>query len=128
MGSVYPLHFKHRHVFSVCRDVFPLHKLYPVQASCDFNSSLSHVVEEKVGTELILVELKQTPRVVRVASTHAYISVSPTGTKNYFAEAYAAINTRGNRIYWGSNWGQTDLTQIETFVAELPEQWPTLIP
>ena len=81
-----------------------------------------------MDTSLFLVELKATPRVVRVANTHAYISVSPSGSKNYFAEAYAAINTRGNRIYWGSNWGQTDLTKIETFVAELPEQWPTLVP
>jgi hypothetical protein len=70
---------------------------------------------------LFMVELKAAPRVWRVASTYSYMG-------GYWSEAFASINTAGTRVYWGSNWGQSDLDRIETFVALLPASWPSQVP
>jgi hypothetical protein len=81
-----------------------------------------------MDTHLFIVELKASPRVWRVASTRGYTTLTAGGTKHYFAEGFAAINTRGTKLYWGSNWGESDLDRIETFVALLPTQWWTKLP
>jgi len=81
-----------------------------------------------MDNHLFLVELKASPRVWRVASTYTYTALSPSGEKHYFAEAYASINSRGTRVYWGGNWGQSDLDRIDLFAAVLPANWPNLLP
>ena len=58
---------------------------------------------------LFMLELKEDPIIEEIASTHAYTSLNFDGEKNYFAEAFAAINTSGTTIYFGSNW--EDYTQ-----------------
>ena len=78
--------------------------------------------------QLFMLELKPQPRIWRVAHTNAILSVSPDEEKHYFAEAFAAVTTRGTKIYWGSNWGQTDLDRVETYAALLPERWWTKLP
>ncbi|MEW6745163.1 MAG: hypothetical protein AB1486_20615 [Planctomycetota bacterium] len=71
--------------------------------------------------QLFMLELKEGPRVWRVAHTHAYTHENAEeGEKNYFAEAFAAINTPGTRIYFGSNW--------ESFVADYSEAYQILLP
>jgi hypothetical protein len=76
--------------------------------------------------QIFMLELRALPaaRVWRVAAARSYTFINPDeGEKAYFAEPYAAINTRGTRVYWGSNWGQRALTRTELFRAELPADW-----
>jgi len=70
---------------------------------------------------LFMLELKSNPTVVKIARTCSYTSIPYRERKNYFAEAFAAINTRGTKVYFGSNWGRTfkhDYT--DTYVVMLP--------
>jgi hypothetical protein len=73
--------------------------------------------------QLFMLELHPHPRVWRIAYTNTVQSPTLSGEYNYFAEAFATINTRATRIYWGSNWGQRDLRRIETYAALLPTRW-----
>ncbi|MDH7515831.1 MAG: T9SS type A sorting domain-containing protein, partial [Bacteroidota bacterium] len=81
-----------------------------------------------MDTQLFLVELKANPRIWRLAHTHAYTSLDFDGEKNYFAEAFAAINTAGTRVYFGSNWCDFTPDYSETYVVELPARWKELMP
>jgi len=70
---------------------------------------------------LFMVELKPNPTVIEVARTCSYTSIVYRERKNYFAEAFAAINAKGTKVYFGSNWGRTfkrDYT--DTYVVILP--------
>lgn len=78
--------------------------------------------------QLFMVELRPNPRIWRVAYTNAILSITPDGEKHYFAEAFAAINTGGTRVYWGANWGEKDLDRIETYSALLPSRWWDRLP
>lgn len=73
--------------------------------------------------QLFMLELKSSPRIWRIASTQSYTSPGHTGDKNYFAECFASINTRGTKIYFGSNWGNFARDYTETYQAELNEAW-----
>ncbi len=64
---------------------------------------------------LYMLELKKNPRIWRIAHTHCI-------SRKYAESVFAAINTPGNRIYFGSNWDQPGDT-IETYVVELPVKW-----
>ncbi|MBI3989934.1 MAG: hypothetical protein HY347_10005 [candidate division NC10 bacterium] len=88
-----------------------------------------------MDTQLFLVELKADPRIWRLAHTQSYTSFFYTGGKNYFAEAFAAINSKGTRVYFGSNWAnwanwkhffRRDYT--ETYQVRLPDDWVSTIP
>jgi hypothetical protein len=81
-----------------------------------------------MDNHLFMIELKANPKIWRVATTYGYTSIDSGGSKHYFAEGFAAINTRGTKIYWGANWGQSDLDRIDTFVAILPDKWTTKVP
>ena len=77
--------------------------------------------------QIFLLELKPLPaaRIWRIAAARSYTFINPNeGEKAYFAEPYAAINTRGTRVYWGANWGQRDLARTDLYLAELPGDWP----
>ncbi len=78
--------------------------------------------------QLFMLELRPYPRVWRIAYTNCAQSPALSGEANYFAEAFAAINTRGTRIYWGSNWGRRNLRRIETYAAVLPARWWKRLP
>jgi hypothetical protein len=80
--------------------------------------------------QLFMMELKARPRVWRLVATHSVDQINfkdGDGNRQYFAEAFASINTRGNRVYWGSNWESSQLARLETYVAHLPDGWPGLI-
>lgn len=82
-----------------------------------------------MDTQLFLVELKANPRIWRIAHTHSYTSRRYTGEKNYFAEAFAAINSKGTKIYFGSNWERfrpPDYT--DTYQVLLPDDWVNKMP
>jgi hypothetical protein len=64
---------------------------------------------------LYMLELKENPRIWRIAHTHCI-------SRKYSESVFAAINTRGTRIYFGSNWDEPGDT-IETYIAELPPKW-----
>ena len=75
---------------------------------------------------LYMLELKQNPRVWRIAHTHGAWddTKGEGGGRDYWAEAFATINTEGTRVYWGSTWDQPYGTRtIESYVAELPLTW-----
>jgi hypothetical protein len=76
-----------------------------------------------MDTQLFMVELKADPSVWRIAHTHSYISLDFTDEKNYFAEAYASINTKGTEIYFGSNWGNFTADYTDTYQVTLPSGW-----
>ena len=58
---------------------------------------------------------------IKLARTNAYTSLDFTGEKNYFAEAFAAINTRGTKVYFGSNWGDfTSGEYSDAYVLTVP--------
>jgi len=78
--------------------------------------------------QLFMLELRPRPRVWRIAYTNCAQSPALSGEANYFAEAFAAINTRGTRIYWGSNWGRRDLRRLDTYAALLPARWWKRLP
>ena len=81
-----------------------------------------------MDTQLFMVELQANSSVWRIAHTHSYTSLSYTGEKNYFVEAFASVNTRGTKIYFGANWGNFDTDYTDTYQVTLPQGWPTIIP
>ena len=80
-----------------------------------------------MDNQLFMLQLRQNPKVWRIAHTQAYISLHPSEEKNYFAEAFAAINRKGSRIYFGSNWGRFEPEYSEAYQVSLPENWPQAI-
>ncbi len=69
---------------------------------------------------LFLLELKENGRHFRVAHTNARTS---KGGKDYWSEAFAAIDRQGKYVYWGSNWGITGKGYADVYKVELPENW-----
>jgi hypothetical protein len=78
--------------------------------------------------QLFMLELKANPRVWRIVRTQSYTSKDYTGDKNFFAEAFAAINSRGTKVYWGSNWRNYTMDYTDTYEVNLPENWVTNMP
>ena len=69
-----------------------------------------------------ILELKTSPRVVKLARTRCYTGSSPR--ENYFAEAFASINAAGTKVVYGSNWGifsPADYT--DAYQVTLPANW-----
>ena len=82
-----------------------------------------------MDTQLFMVELKADPRIWRIAHTHSYTAPRDTGKKNYFAEAFAAINLKGTKIYFGSNWGRfRPRNYTDTYQVILPDNWVNEMP
>lgn len=76
-----------------------------------------------MDNQLFMLQLKQNAQVWRIAHTQAYISLHSSEDKNYFAEAFAAVNRKGSRIYFGSNWGRFDPEYSEAYQVSLPDHW-----
>lgn len=81
-----------------------------------------------MDNQLFMVELKRNPRIWRLAHTHSYTSIDYTGEKVYFAEAFAAINTRGTRVYFASNWENPVADYSEVYQVSLPLGWEEMVP
>ena len=78
--------------------------------------------------QLFLLELRQNGRVWRIADTHCYTSLEYDAEKNYFAEAFAAINTTGTRVYFASNWEDMTEEYTDVYVVDLPDGWVSAVP
>lgn len=76
---------------------------------------------------LFMVRLEPNPVVWRICQT--FCIQDPALEKDYFGEAFAAINRQGTRVWWGSNWNRTgaDNHRYEAYVAELPMDWETAV-
>ncbi len=81
-----------------------------------------------MDNQLFMLQLKQNPVIWRIAHTQAYISLHSSEEKNYFAEAFASINRKGSRIYFGSNWGRFEPEYSEAYQVTLPEKWREHLP
>jgi len=81
-----------------------------------------------MDTQLFMLELKPSPRVWRLAHTHCYTSEEADGEKVYYAEAFATITGSGQRVYFGSNWGDIRLDYSEAYEAILPDGWYSGLP
>lgn len=77
-----------------------------------------------MDTQLFILELKDSPRIWRVANTQSYV---PAGDSAYFAETFAAIDTSGKAIYFGSNWGDTAEGYADVYRVDLPQSWRTAL-
>jgi len=71
---------------------------------------------------IFLVELTRRvdppPRVWRIAHTHC----ADQESHSYGSDPFAKLNTRGDRIYWTSNWDDPD-GRRDVYRADLPEGW-----
>jgi hypothetical protein len=76
-----------------------------------------------MDNQLFMLELKSSPRVWRVAHNFSYTSRDSTGEKSYYAEAFAAVDTAGTRVFWGSNWGDFRQDYSDAYQALLPAGW-----
>lgn len=81
-----------------------------------------------MDNQLFMVELKASPRVWRVAHTVSYTQKRATGEKNYYAEAFAAVDTGGTRVFWGSNWRDFKQDYTDAYQALLPPGWAERMP
>jgi hypothetical protein len=81
-----------------------------------------------MDNQLFMLELKGNPRVWRVAHTVSYTDKRATGDQNYFAEAFAAVDTGGTRVFWGSNWRDFKQDYSDTYQALLPPGWVARMP
>ena len=78
-------------------------------------------VKSWMDQSLFMVQLKAKPVVWRTAQTFQRQDAST----DYFGEAFAAINRRASRIWWGANWNAAgaENRRYETYVACLPTDW-----
>jgi len=76
---------------------------------------------------LFLLQLQPNPLVWRLAQT--FTIQDPALEKDYFGEAFAAINRAGSRVWWGSNWNAAGPANhlYETCTAKLPAGWPDAV-
>ena len=66
-------------------------------------------------------QLKENPKVLNVAHHRSAYA------NNYRTAPFANINTRGTRIYFGSNWGTGLTTDMDVYKVDLPEYWWTVL-
>jgi len=75
---------------------------------------------------IYMVELKENPKIWRIAHTHSIYD--PSVGKDYWAEAFASITKDGKRVYWGSNWDIPGKeARLEVYRADLPPDWYTVL-
>jgi hypothetical protein len=76
---------------------------------------------------LFMLELQSTPAVWRICQT--WQLQEPDPNRDYFGEAFAAVNGAGTRVWWGGNWNGTgaNARRYEAFVAELPPNWDAAV-
>lgn len=72
---------------------------------------------------LFVLQLRSHPLIWRLAQT--FCLQDPGGEADYFAEAFAAVNSRGTRVWWGANWNARGAAsrRYETYCALLPADW-----
>ncbi|MFX0202074.1 MAG: hypothetical protein ACFFCW_38680 [Candidatus Hodarchaeota archaeon] len=65
---------------------------------------------------IYMVELKENPRVWRIAHHHAYYT-------SYGAGAYQTINRAGTKIFFNSTWDANDFNDLDVYQITLPSTW-----
>jgi hypothetical protein len=73
------------------------------------------------SNQIFLVELKSKPRIWRLAFNHNNYS------GEYFTECFAALSRDGRKVYFQSNWGESDPLSTEEYFLTLPPGWETTI-
>jgi len=75
---------------------------------------------------MFMLELKENPRIWLIGHTHC--PQSQALGRDYWAEAFAAIDRRGNKVFWGSNWDNAGPeTPIDAYQITLPENWYSVL-
>ena len=69
---------------------------------------------------LFLLELKENGRHLRVSNTFTNTAAVD---KDYWSEAFAAIDRQGKYVFWGSNWGEIRKDYADVYRLTLPENW-----
>lgn len=76
-----------------------------------------------MDTQLFMLELRPNGTLWRIAHTNSFLALDFNAEKNYFAECFAAINTQGTRIYYGSNWANFATDYTDTYMITIPQEW-----
>jgi len=79
-----------------------------------------------MDNSVFAIELKPNGRVVRLAHTHSV--GDETQEQDYWAEPHASVNQDFTRVVFTSNWGRSGTGEVETFMVELPPDWPEQLP
>jgi hypothetical protein len=77
-----------------------------------------------MNDRVFLIELTPAGRVVRLAHTHSLVDESQE--HDYWAEPHASANQDLTRVLFATNWGRSGTEQVEMFMLQLPQDWPTL--
>jgi hypothetical protein len=80
-----------------------------------------------MDTQLFMLELARDPVVWRLCHTRCYTAETAEEDPMYFAEAFAAVNTSGTRVYYGSNWGDIEPDYTDAYMLALPDEWSRVI-
>ncbi|TDI83749.1 MAG: T9SS type A sorting domain-containing protein [Caldithrix sp.] len=78
------------------------------------------VTQDWQNKQLYMLELKENPRIWRLAHTRS--QPNPNIKKDYWAEAFATISRSGTKVWWSANWGNYQ-NRLETYQVTLPETW-----
>lgn len=62
-----------------------------------------------------MLELRENPRIWGLCHNRSVQG-------GYWAAAFATINARGTRAFWGANWGDPN-GRLEVYTVELPDNW-----
>lgn len=76
--------------------------------------------------EIFALELRPGGQIVRLAHTHSL--VDPRQDHDYWAEPQATVNADFTRVLFTSNWGRSGTEEVETFLLDLPADWPEQLP
>jgi len=87
------------------------------------NDTASHTW---IDDQVLLVELRQRGRVVRLAHTHS--AVDDDEELDYWAEPHASTNPEMTRILFASNMGRTGTGEVDAYLIVLPEDWSFRVP
>jgi hypothetical protein len=72
--------------------------------------------------QVFLLELAAGGRAVRLAHTRSVVDESQE--HDYWAEPQASANRDLTRVLFTTNWGRSGTDAVETFMIELPADWP----
>ena len=58
--------------------------------------------------------MKASPKIINVAHHHEYYN-------GYWTQPHASVSRDFSRVVFNSNWGTTSATDIDTYLARLPD-------
>ncbi len=87
-----------------------------------FYGSQGSVVHNWGDHQMIFVELKANPGILRVSPTY----MTYPGDEAYRNEAQAALSMDGTQVWWTCNWNQTTAGFREAYMIQLPQYWDVI--